>query len=57
MTARAALFRKLDQIDKSGLRHKIPVGLEHVEYNAYKFLADMTKCHAKVLVFLTFFEK
>jgi len=51
------LVRTLDQIFRLGLRHKSSVGLQHVEYNAYKFFSDMAESHVEVFAFLPLFQQ
>lgn len=41
----------------SGLRYEIPIGLQHVEYDTYKFFANMAKRDIEMLAFPTLFEQ
>ena len=56
-TVRTALVGILDQIIQLRLRHKSPVGLQHVEYNAYKFLPYMAKCYIEMFAFFPLFKQ
>lgn len=41
----------------SGLRYEYPIGLQHVEYNAYEFFPDVAQRYIEMLAFLALLEQ